>query len=132
MENAELVRLFWDDLNRGQMNWLSLCDERMEIHNPDGFPLRGPFHGHEGARQWAKEVWEVFSDLHHELEEVIEAQDGETVVSVQRSVGRMRHTGIAMDQRWAGVWTLRDGKAMRVKGYLTRAAALEAAGLAAV
>ena len=67
--------------------------------------------------------------MHHELEEIIEADDGETVVSVQRSRGLMRHTQLPMDVRWAAVWTIRDGKAVRSQGYMTRAAALGAAGV---
>ena len=31
--------------------------------------------------------------------------------------------------QWATKWTIRDGKVLRAYGYLTRAEALEAAGL---
>jgi ketosteroid isomerase-like protein len=41
----------------------------------------------------------------------------------------MRHTGLEAKLRWAVAWTLRDGKAVRAHGYLTKAEALEAAGL---
>jgi ketosteroid isomerase-like protein len=71
----------------------------------------------------------VFTDLRFEVEESIEAPDGETIVSVQRTVGRMRHTQIPTDVLWAVVWTVRDGKALRAHGYLSKAEALEAAGL---
>ena len=68
-------------------------------------------------------------DLHFEVEEIIEAADGETIVSVQRTQGRMRYTQLKTDLRWAGVWTVRDGKALRAHGYMSKAEALEAAGL---
>jgi ketosteroid isomerase-like protein len=87
------------------------------------------YHGHQGARQWATEVWEVFSQFHHEVQELIDAGDDETVVSVQRLQGRMRHSQIEMNAEWATVWTLRGGKALRAHGYLTKAQALEAVGL---
>jgi ketosteroid isomerase-like protein len=78
------------------------------------------------VRQWAAEVWEVFSEVHHDLEGTIEADDGETIVSVQRTHGLMRHTQLPMDLLWAAVWTVRDGKAVRGQGYMTKAEALEA------
>jgi ketosteroid isomerase-like protein len=41
----------------------------------------------------------------------------------------MRHTGLEANLKWAVVWTLRDGKALRAHGYMTKAEALDAAGL---
>jgi ketosteroid isomerase-like protein len=142
-ENAQIVRRLWaaietepgvpwppfgrDELDRRLR--LDLCDERIEIRNPAEFPVAHEYHGHEGVRQWAIEVWEVFSELHHEIEEIIEAEDGETLVSVQRTRGRMRHTDLETNFQWGVVWTIRDGKALRAHGYLTKVQALEAAGL---
>jgi ketosteroid isomerase-like protein len=129
-ENVEIVRQMWAALNREDIErQLELCDEQLEITNPAEFPVRGPFHGHDGVRQWATEVGEVFTDLHFEVEEIIEAPDGETIVSMQRAVGRMRHTQLPSNFRWACVWTVRNGKALRARGYISRDEALEAAGL---
>jgi ketosteroid isomerase-like protein len=129
-ENVEVVRRLWEGLERDpDMSWLALCDEHMEIRNPPGLPVADEYHGHQGARQWATEVWEVFSQFHHEVQELIDAGDDETVVSVQRLQGRMRHSQIEMNAEWATVWTLRGGKALRAHGYLTKAQALEAVGL---
>jgi ketosteroid isomerase-like protein len=139
-ENVEVVRALWaglkqdpgepwppasrDELDRRLR--LDLCDERIELRNPAEFPAADEYHGHEGVRQWAAEVWEVFSEVHHDLEGIIEADDGETIVSVQRTHGLMRHTQLPMDLLWAAVWTVRDGKAVRGQGYMTKAEALEA------
>jgi ketosteroid isomerase-like protein len=129
-ENVKIVREMWEALEREDIDrQLELCDEQMEIRNPPEFPVRGPFRGHDGVRQWATEIWEVFTNLHFEVEEIIEAPDGETIVSVQRTQGHMRHTQLWTDVQWAGVWTVRDGKALRAQGYMSRAAALKAAGL---
>jgi hypothetical protein len=51
---------------------------------------------------------------------------------VQRTQGRMRHTEMKTNVQWATTWTIRDGKVLRAYGYLTRAEALETAGLAGV
>ena len=129
-ENVEIVRRLWEGFERDPgPSLLNLCDEEIEIRNPPEFPVQGPYHGHDGVRQWAREVWEVIDDLRFEVDEIIEAGDGETVVTVQRTLGRMRQTQLRSDFQWAAVWTIRDGKALRAQGYLSRAEALAAAGL---
>jgi ketosteroid isomerase-like protein len=99
------------------------------MRNPGEFPLKGPFHGHEGLRVWASEVWEIFTGVHHEVEEVIDVGDGATVISVQRTQGRTRHMQVDTNVQWASVFTLRDGKILYAQGYLSKNEALEAAGL---
>jgi len=129
-ENVEVVRQMWAALEREDIEaQLALCDEQVELRNPPDFPTTGPYHGHDGVRQWATQNWEVFTDLRFDVEEIIEAADGETVVSVQRTSGQMRHTDIPVDVRWAAVWTIRNGKTLRAQGYWSKADALEAAGL---
>jgi ketosteroid isomerase-like protein len=143
-DNVEIVRTLWSVLERDrEMPWppasreeldrllrLDLFHDDVELRNPPEFPVPDDYHGHEGVRQWATEVWEVFGELHHEVEEIIEAPDGETLVSVQRTQGRMRHTGIETDLEWAAVWRIRDGRVFRSEGFMSKAGALEAAGLA--
>ena len=91
-ENVEIVRRLWAALDEDpQRLLLEVFDEDVEIRNPPEFPLQGPFRGHEGTRLWFRETWEVFTGLHHELEEVIDVGDGATVISVQRTQGRTRH-----------------------------------------
>ena len=129
-ENVEIVRRLWADLETENLEAsIHLLDKGVEIWNAPEFPVTGPYRGHDGVRQWAAEQWEVLSGLHHEIEEIIEAPDGETLVSVQRTQGRMRHTDMKTNLQWATTWTIRDGKVLRAYGYLTRAEALEAAGL---
>jgi ketosteroid isomerase-like protein len=143
-ENVEIVRLMWAGLEReAGMPWppaepdeldrrlrLDLCDERIELRTPPEFPVGTVFHGHDGVRQWGVEIWEVFDGLHNELVELIEAGDGETVISVQRTQARMRYTGLEVDLPWAVVWTIQHGSVVRAIGYMGKREALEAAGLA--
>ena len=105
-----------------------LCDEQIEIRNLEQFPVANRYHGHAGMRQWAIEVWEVFSEVHNKIDELIEVDDS-TIVSVQTTHARMRHTELETHLKWAVVWTLKDGKVLRTQGYVTRAEALEAVGL---
>ena len=128
--NVEIVRRIWAALNEDPPRvLLEAFDEDAEIRNPSEFPLRGPFHGHEGVRVWARESWEVFTGVHHEVEEVIDVGDGATVVSVQRVQGRTRHMQIDTNTQWAAVFTLGAGKILRAQGFMRKDEALEAAGL---
>jgi len=128
-ENVETVRRWWAGFNQEGLPPFDLCDERIEIRNPEGFPNTGPYYGHEGVRQWASDAWEVVEGVRVEPEEVLEVGDRTTVVVVLRTTGRMRHTGIPANVQWAAVFTMRDGKLVNAQGYLTKGEALEAVGL---
>jgi ketosteroid isomerase-like protein len=54
---------------------------------------------------------------------------GDAVLVTARYVGRGESSGIELDQTFATLYRLRDGKAVSMRDYLTRAEALEAAGL---
>ena len=134
-ENVEILRRWWEALNKHGTPPLELCDERIEIRNPASFPNRGPYRGHDGVREWTIDTWEVIEEPHHEVEEILDVGDGKTVVSVQRTTGRLRHSQLNVDLqseegvRWAGVSTISGGRVLTAQGYLTREEALEAAGL---
>jgi ketosteroid isomerase-like protein len=119
----------WKGLDRGDVR-LDLCDEQIELRTAAESPVADEYRGHHGVRQWANDVWEVFSEFHNEIEEVFESADDEIVVTVVHTTGRMRHTELEAKLKWAVVWTLRRGKPIRAHGYLSKAEALEAAGLA--
>ena len=126
---AEIARLSWEGLEQDpQELHLEYFDESVELLNPPQFPVTGPFRGHEGVRRWAGEIWEVLSDYHTDIEEQLEP-DSETVVDIVRTRGRMRHTGLEADLRWAVVWRFREGKVVRVEGFFSLRDALRAAGL---
>jgi ketosteroid isomerase-like protein len=129
-ENVKIVRRWWDGFNNDGMPPLSLCDEQIEIHMPPDFPVRGFFQGHEGVRRWREQVFEVAEDARVEPEEIVDVHDdGETVLMLLRATGTASYSKIKLDVEWAAIWTIRDGKLLRAKGYLNRAEALEAAGI---
>ena len=63
-----------------------------------------------------------------ELLELIDA-GGDTVVALERFGGRAKRSGVDTDQVIGDVFTIRDGKIVRVREYPSLEAALEAAGL---
>ena len=74
------------------------------------------------------ETWEEgFESDRFEVEEIIDA--GARVVAMVRHSGRGKVSHIEVDQRFAMVWTLSDGRAARMDAYPTREKALEAVGL---
>jgi ketosteroid isomerase-like protein len=129
-ENVEVVRRWWEGFNEDGMPPLSLCDDAIELSNGPDFPVRGPFRGHDGVRQWRDQLWEVLDNAHVEPEEIIDVHgDGKTVLMLLRATGTASYTGIAIDVEWAAIWTIRGGKLLSAHGYLDRAEAREAAGL---
>ena len=81
-----------------------VLDEDAEIRNLTGgsFRFRARSAATKGYESWFRESWEVFTGLHHELEEVIEVGDGATVISVQRVQGRTRHMKLDTDSAVGG------------------------------
>ena len=73
----------------------------------------------EWADAW--DGWEL------EVEDYLDA--GERVVVILNQRGRSKATGIPVDMRFAQVWTLREGQAIRMQMYASVDEALEAVGL---
>jgi len=82
------------------------------------------FHGFiENWRDWL-EPWERY---YIEVEEFIDA--GDEVVSLSRVLAKTTREAVAVEHRPAAVWSVREDKIVRVRFYLEREEALEAAGL---
>jgi ketosteroid isomerase-like protein len=129
-ENVEVVRRLFDAVaRRDSETVLSLYDPDVEW---DGSRHRwsevigGPprWRGHDGLRRWAREYYESWESLEDTIEDVIDA--GEDVVVIVSTRGRGRTSGIAVE--WlhhAAVWSVRDGRIVRVVWFPTREEALE-------
>jgi len=109
---------------------LALFEDDCEIEFVAG--PRGPvgpapsvgLHGFADAwREWL-EPWDSY---YVEVEEFIDV--GDEVVSLVRVSARTTRDGVAIEHRPAAVWSVREGKVARVRFYLHRPEALEAAGL---
>ncbi len=66
-------------------------------------------------------------EIEDDCEELIDA--GDQVISVTTTRGRGRRSGIEIEGTNASIWTIRDGKIVRVAWFGRRDEALEAAGL---
>ena len=127
--NVEIVRQFteaWEGRDSEAM--VELVDPNVEQHGTvggleEGRVLRGIS---EIARDYER-VEEMWDEHRIEIERVIDA--GDQVVVLQREYQRGRSSGVELVIDAAVIFTLRDGRIIRLQGYMDRAAALEAAGL---
>lgn len=124
-ENVEIVRAIYGSWVKGDFSsadWTSPDIEFVSIFD------RTASRGLEArARRW-REVLDAYEDLAVLPEEVIDA--GEQVVVLVRFRGRGKGSGAPVtDFDGANLFTLRDGKVVRLVLYGDRAEALEAAGL---
>jgi ketosteroid isomerase-like protein len=129
-ENVELVRKLLNVYNERSFEAnMGLIDpdivwDLSRVELPDG----ASFTGRSGLRSFVETWEEGFDSEHVEAEEILDA--GDRVVAMIHHRGRGKTSGIEVDQRFAMVWTLRGGRAVRMDMYPSREEALEAAGLA--
>ncbi|MDQ3571413.1 MAG: nuclear transport factor 2 family protein [Actinomycetota bacterium] len=125
-ENVEIVRRVYEAAaSRDSAAVFALYDPEVEL---DCSRLGlGVYRGHEGLRSLFRDWHEAWESIEYSYEELIDA--GETVIAVVTRHARGRASGVEVKQPFVLVWTLRGSKVVRVVWFLTRAEALEAAGL---
>jgi ketosteroid isomerase-like protein len=122
-EDVELVRGLFTALDN--QDWeaaLGAFDPAVEWS-----PTEGTFHGHEGLVTSLMEWLEPWEEHRIEAEEFTKA--GDQVLAVVRLVGRMAGSRMEVDQRFFQVYTVSNGRIIRMVEFGTRDRALEAAGL---
>jgi len=87
----------------------------------------GTIRGHRALTSWVERWLEAWDEAWDEIIEVIAS--GSMIVAAIRVHGRGRKSRMEISQRLFDVHELRDGKVVRIREYLTREQALEAAGL---
>jgi ketosteroid isomerase-like protein len=130
-ENVEVVRRLYEAIaRRDSEGVLALYDPDVEW-DMSGFPygemLERRSHGHAGLRAFWHELYEAWEEYEHDCHELIDA--GDHVVSIVTDRGRGRASGAEVELSGYGVWTIRDGKIIRVVWFRTREEALNAVGL---
>ena len=121
--DVETVRRSYDALNEGDV------DAALEALDPDAvwrdspeLPGGGEFRGLEALGRFLGDFLAEWRDFHQEIEDAVLAGDRVAVVIHLSAVGRS--SGIAVDTRYAHVWTMRDGRGVRVDAYRTPEAGL--------
>jgi ketosteroid isomerase-like protein len=131
--NVEVVRRVYEAAaRRDAATVLALYDKDVELdasrigvsNHPSG---RDTYHGHDGLRELFREWHEAWGKIEYGYDELIEA--GEQVIAVVTRHARGRASGVEVERPFALLWTLHDGRVVRLVWFLSREDALEAAGL---
>jgi ketosteroid isomerase-like protein len=133
-ENVEIVRELAQGFARRQH------ERAFEFYDPEiewdasGFvefipDIAGVYHGHDGVRAYWRQWLSAWSDLHFEIQDVVDAGD-DVVLLIRNQEQWGRHSGISVKMPpYAMVFTLRGGKVVRWRAYPDQESALEAAGI---
>jgi ketosteroid isomerase-like protein len=129
-ENVEIVA-------RGYADFAATRDFAEERTDPDfvwdmstfsGWPEKKTYEGTDGAREFLATWTEPFDEWKLEVEELIDAGE-EEVIGVLRQRGTSKSTGLEVDMQFAMLWTIRDGRYIRMRMYADPDEAKRAAGL---
>jgi ketosteroid isomerase-like protein len=127
-DNVAVVQRVAEALSRGDYEAAAMdLDANVEWHNTAAFPGPRRYSGPEGVRAFLTDQTETFYLQGLEIERVAEASNA--VVLVVHSWGQGKASTVPVDARFAMIFTLRDGKVVRIEVRGNYADALEAVGL---
>ena len=129
-ENVELVRRAYEAFNRAGL------DALLEYVHPDAEyditaaigPYAGVYYGRTAIRNLFADYFEAWESVRLKPEDFIEVDEDRVVVPF-RVHARGKGSGVEVEAQITHVWTVRDGKAVRMAAYNDKAEALEAVGL---
>jgi ketosteroid isomerase-like protein len=128
-ENIEAFKRGTDAANRRDVDGvLSVLHPNVEWHAV--LPMVGGdavYRGHEGVREFLREVWEVLADTRFDFPDIRDV--GDQIVAIGQLRGRGEASGVETETPFAYVVEYENGRATRVQAYLDPKEALEAAGL---
>jgi uncharacterized protein len=127
-QNMALVRESYEAFERRDLDGLlGRFPADIEVHDPPEMADSAIHRGRDAIRADWEHTFEAFEDFRVEVEEQYDA--GEELVVFVRYSGRARASGAVVDAPLAHVWTFDEGRPIRLRQFLDRAAALKAAGL---
>jgi ketosteroid isomerase-like protein len=127
--NLELLLAGFDAFNSGDLERiLTFVDPQFEVSVPRELSAEpDTYRGYEGVRRYFETFAEAMDRITFHAERVWDT--GEDLVVELRLTAIGRQTGIPVQQTAFLVWTVRDGKALRVRTYAALEPALASAGL---
>jgi ketosteroid isomerase-like protein len=99
----------------------------LEARFADELPDVETYQGREGARRMFAEWLEPWDEYRQGVLDLVDA--GDSVVITYDCHGSGKGSGAGVDMEVTHVLTVRDGKIARLREYMTKSEALEAAGL---
>jgi ketosteroid isomerase-like protein len=127
-EIVEALRAEYAAMSRKDWNAvLTTAHQDFELKTPSEGLDDGIVRGVENTRRAFEEFFGPYDELTVEPESFFEGDDQIVVFFLQRA--RPAGSSAFIERRAAHLWTLRDGKVVRLEIFPQRAKALEAAGL---
>ena len=129
-ENAEVVRACIEAFQGGNVEMaLDALDPEIEWHATVGGIDEGRiYRGREEVVEGFVDYFAVWERMEMRADKFIDA-GGENVVVFHHEVAKGRESGVVVETDTGTVQTVRGGKIVRVRSYMDRNQALEAAGL---
>ena len=121
-ENVEIVRRF---LNAEVDEALTYADPGIVWNPVEELPTQGHDAVRADVAHW-KSAWDDYELILEEFADL----GSDRVLATVRQRGRGKGSGIEIDARFYDLYTLRDGKIVRMDQFMERSEALEAVGLA--
>ena len=125
-ENVDAVRVAYEQFGQGDFSAYAGLPDDFELVIAPEMPDAGSYRG-AAARRWLTAWVESFEQLTQEAVEFIDAGDKVAIEFIQR--GRPRGSDGAVELRSWAVIAIQAGRVARIELFLSRAEALEAAGL---
>jgi ketosteroid isomerase-like protein len=123
-EDVEIVRTAVEAWGAGDMDSFCASLDPDMVWNPvEEVASQGHAAVLATLARWRGE-WDEYEQTAEEFVDI-----GDRVLATVHFQGRGRGSGIEIDQRFYEVYTVRNGKIVRMDEYTSRAEALEAAGL---
>ena len=123
-QNIEALRRAYEGFARKDLAAvLSVMSSDIEWDATDALAHTGVFHGHEGVLDYLRGLSGVWDEFELEPDQFVEAADGANVMVLGVTRGRLVETGEHVEARFAHIGEVKDGKIVKVKICLDRAAA---------
>jgi uncharacterized protein len=125
--DVELVRGLYEAWLAGdQETALAAVDPEIEWVEPPDAPESNTHRGPEGI-VFSTERWTApFEQWRMEIDDVREIREGKVLMSA-RQYGRGRGSSVEVEASMHHLWTVRDGRAVRVQMFMTEPEAIAAA-----
>jgi ketosteroid isomerase-like protein len=116
IDSKATVQAFLDASVRGDESAMrALLHADIEVVEADSLPYGGVHRGKDGFIALIRRVFTTWQDTQVSVQSVV--TEGDQVVMLATMTGRGRETGTAFTMPIAEVWTLRDGKILRITPY---------------
>ncbi|MFN2612011.1 MAG: nuclear transport factor 2 family protein [Solirubrobacterales bacterium] len=126
---AEVVRAIYAAWNSHDIEQVvAQIDESFEADMSERVFNPEVYRGQDGVRRFFADTAEIWKDVRVEITDLYE--NGDFVLATFRAIGKGIGSGLEVAMEIYQLWTVRDGRAVRFKGFQDRARAFEEAGLA--